>query len=383
MSQTLFTALITLAFTGTAATGHANCIGEEAEAVVPENVIVDSRPLSSEQCELMQQIRAAEFEACEKLDDQELLELTHLMIPIKYQNLAILKIPIKNQTETEQTSEELAGLSIPIKHQNLAFLKIPIKNHTETGQTSDELAGLSIPIKHQNLACLAIPIKNQNEEALFSEEISELDSTTLAGLWIPIKHQNFTMLSSDFMRGTASSYTPAIFHWIEGFPQHNLLKLEDGSEWIFDDADAFVIRSWEPGDTIVLSPKGGMFWGSNFGYILANKSLGSSVSANPYLGPVKFGPNSTWVAGINRTLGQVYLLNGKGDRTVWEVSPSDMYLFKDWAVNDAVIIGENDSWLWWLSSYNSIVFNVNMNHYVRSRQVSSTPHFNDAVSLGG
>ena len=144
-------------------------------------------------------------------------------------------------------------------------------------------------------------------------------------------------------------------------------------EWLFDDRDAETLRSWQPGDTIVVTSKSNIIWGSNYKYLLVNKSLGSSVSVNPYQGPIKFGQFTTWVKGIDKKLGQVHLLNGQGDVTVWEVAPSDMEFFRDWAVNDRVIVGENDSWLWWMSSFSYIIYNVNMNHDVRMRQVSSNP----------
>ena len=130
-----------------------------------------------------------------------------------------------------------------------------------------------------------------------------------------------------------------------------------------------------PGDTIVISPKARWFWGSNYSYVMTNKELGTAIDGNLLLGPVAFGVYSTWIVGIDYNLGQVYLLNGQGERTVWEISNVDLYLFKDWEVNDTLIMGLNDSWFCWLSSYNHIVVNVNMNHTVRARQISSTPNY--------
>ncbi len=171
------------------------------------------------------------------------------------------------------------------------------------------------------------------------------------------------------MTSTASSYSPHLYHWVDSFPAQNVLKLEDGSEWTFDTEEAYIARSWRAGDTVVLSPKSSWFWSSDFSYILTNKSLGSSIDVNPFLGPVAWGPYTVWVAGIDHTKGHVYLVNGQSERSTWVINSSDMYLFKDWAVNDTILIGDNDSWLWWFSSYNHVLINVNMNHNLRAREI--------------
>lgn len=227
--------------------------------------------------------------------------------------------------------------------------------------------------------------QRRQEEAQESEELSDQETVELSagGLIIPIKTHNLTTLASNYMNATAASYSPYLYHWIDGFPQTNILKLEDGSEWIFDaNKDGYIVRSWRPGDTLVIAPMGGWLWGSNYGYVLTNKDLGTSISVNPFLGPIAFGPLTTWIVGIDYNISQVYLLNGQGERTVWEVSNTDQYLFKEWAVNDTIIVGENSSWLWWFSSYNHIMINVNMNHNVRARQVSSSPNFRNGSGGG-
>ena len=216
--------------------------------------------------------------------------------------------------------------------------------------------------------------KNRQEELERTAELEEEDFE-LTSLMIPIKDKDFITLASQSIPQTPTIASSSLYHWIDYFPQDNIVKTEDGAEWVFDKNDNYIMHTWRSGDAIVISPKGRWLWGSNYAYIMTNKTLGTSVDVNLFLGPIAFGSYSTWIIGIDQNNGQVYLLNGQGERTIWEISNVDLYLFKDWEVNDTLIIGQNDSWLWWFSSYNHILVNVNMNHFVRARQISSTPHY--------
>lgn len=224
------------------------------------------------------------------------------------------------------------------------------------------------------LAQTSIPIKWKNED----------HSVDLAITIVPIKYKDLVALTADEFHATAANYSPYIYHWIDSFPQGNIIKVEDGSEWIFNKDQAHIVRDWRSGDAVVVMPKGGSLWGTNYAYTVTNKDLGTSVDVNIFLGPIAFGAYSTWLIGIDMNLGQIYLLNGQGERTVWEVAFEDLFLIREhWATNDTLFIGENGSWLWWFSSYNSIIVNVNMNHYVRVRQVSSLPNYRNAIGLRG
>ena len=226
--------------------------------------------------------------------------------------------------------------------------------------------------------------KNRKAESEVADAVSEEeDSVEVSSLIIPIKDKEYIALASNQMNHTAISISPSLFHWIDNFPQDNIIKTEDGAEWIFDNSNNYLLRTWHLGDTIVITPKGRWIWGSNYSYVMTNKDLGTSIDVNLFLGPVAFGNYSTWIVGIDKNLGQIYLLNGQGERTVWEVSNVDLYLFQDWEVNDTLIVGQNDSWLWWFSSYNHIILNVNMNHNVRARQMSSNPNYISAIGMRG
>ena len=229
---------------------------------------------------------------------------------------------------------------------------------------------------------LPLEVLETMEEARTAEALLEEETEfQLAGLIIPIKHQNEITLASN--TATAASYSPAMYHWIEEFPDENLLKLEDGSEWIFDAGDALVVDAWKAGAPIVVSPKGRFLWGSNYAYVMTNRDTSESVSVNLFDGPVAFGNQTTWIGAVDWVNGRLHVRNAKGERTVWEVAPSDIYLLKEWSSEQSLIIGENTSWLWSLSDHNHIIINVNMNHFIRARPVDSTPYVRATTAMRG
>lgn len=288
---------------------------------------------------------------------------------------------ISVQAENTEMSDQLVSMegnvivnSRPLSKEKKALMEEQYKEEMMEAEEmikngSIDISQTSIPIKwkdHQSAFATKIPIKWKDDE----------NRAELATTIIPIKYKELTALISGDYHATAANFSPYIYHWIESFPQGNIIKIEDGSEWVFNKDQADIVRDWRHGDAIVVMPKGGSIWDSNYAYTVTNKDLGTSVDVNLFLGPLAFGPYSTWLIGIDLNAGEIYLMNGQGERTVWEVYHKDLrYIKEDWVTNDTVFIGENTSWLWWFSSYNSIIVNVNMNHYVRVRQVSSTPNY--------
>lgn len=215
------------------------------------------------------------------------------------------------------------------------------------------------------------------QELQESEEIIQQDELNLSALGIPIRSHYLACITADHLNSTAARYSPYLYHWIDGFPQSNILRLEDGSEWDFEAAsDGRIVRSWRKGDTLVISPYITWFWESNYKYIITNKDLGSSIYVNPLIGPIEYGINSTWVCKIDLKNGKLFLTNGQGEKTSWEVVSSDFDLISNWEINDHVIFGEDTSWLSTFSSFDHIIFNVNMNHNVRARLVSPAFYHN-------
>ena len=146
------------------------------------------------------------------------------------------------------------------------------------------------------------------------------------------------------------------------------VELEDGSQWKL--ADPAIAASWDIHDLIVISPS--RFWSREYNYYLTNTKTGTYVKANLFLGATKtdpFGqvnPYRHFVVNFEPVKRRVTLENG----ATWEIC-SDDFAIDDWAVNDAVIIGVNDSFYDSVfSSYGSILINVPINDHVRAKRIN-------------
>lgn len=157
-----------------------------------------------------------------------------------------------------------------------------------------------------------------------------------------------------------ASYYPVNSHWLTSIADNNFsIEIEDGSHWEVSSSDAFILRRWRRNDPLVITPN--YNWLSSYDYYITNKTDGSYVKANLYVGPIDHGPYSHWIVNIDYFGGHVYLEN----QMVWCVNPQDIYVLRDWVINDHVILGVYDSWF---SSYDHILINVNMDDHIRVKQ---------------
>lgn len=142
--------------------------------------------------------------------------------------------------------------------------------------------------------------------------------------------------------------------------QGDLLQIEDGSYWNIPRSDFSTIYNWRAGDHLHITPN--PFFFSYYTYAIQNISTGTFVLANLSIGPIANGIYTHWITGLNPSSGQVVLENG----TLWKIYGSqwDMNQFVKWAIGDTLIIGSNDRDYY---SHESILINVNLNHYVRAR----------------
>ena len=142
--------------------------------------------------------------------------------------------------------------------------------------------------------------------------------------------------------------------------QGDLIQIEDGSYWDIPSSDRHVLYNWRAGDVLLITPN--PFFFSFYTYAIQNTSTGTFILANLSIGPIANGVYTHWITGLNQTSGQIVLENG----SLWKVCGSDwdMNQFNKWVVGDTLIIGSNDKPY---SSYDNILINVNLNHYVRAR----------------
>lgn len=133
------------------------------------------------------------------------------------------------------------------------------------------------------------------------------------------------------------------------------LEIEDGSIWAISSSDAYTTLNWFSTDLIVITPNHS--WFSAYNFRLTNQNTGESVAANLYLGPFYNSPYTRWIASIDHYSHTVYLNDG----SAWSMSSFDASIVNKWFINDTVIIGVNDGWLY--STSPNILINVNMLNY--------------------
>lgn len=137
------------------------------------------------------------------------------------------------------------------------------------------------------------------------------------------------------------------------------LELEDGAVWKTDLRALSDIFYWSSVDPLVITQN--QDWFSHFHYRLVNLTTGGSVPVNLSLGPILASSYAKFLAHFDFHRGEAILTDG----TCWEICPRDFTRFFQWILNDCILIGSNSGWE---LSYDAILINSNMNHYVRARQ---------------
>lgn len=137
------------------------------------------------------------------------------------------------------------------------------------------------------------------------------------------------------------------------------VEIEDGSVWKISSFDADKVRYWKSTDVILITQNHS--WFSKYKYKLVNETIGSSLEAKLHLGPSKRSEYIRYVIETDIRDG-IAILN---DGTRWKVSSLDKHLFKEWELNDAVIIGYNSGWD---SDCQGLLINVAMNQPIRAEQ---------------
>jgi hypothetical protein len=172
---------------------------------------------------------------------------------------------------------------------------------------------------------------------------------------------------------TISTIRPSnTLYEIKEFPDATTILLDDDSEWCFELLDLPIVDSWKEGQTVVISPKlYWWLWDVKHMYVMTNRDTKQSIDVRLFDGPIAHGQHTPWVAATDWVNGHLYVKHAGGFETTWAVAPSDISLMKEWSSNQSLIIGENTSWLWFFSEHRQIIFNVELNHYIRAHLLST------------
>ncbi|MES2272711.1 MAG: hypothetical protein V4487_00765 [Chlamydiota bacterium] len=176
-------------------------------------------------------------------------------------------------------------------------------------------------------------------------------------------------------------YYPSSVHWLAAVSAlGDSVEIEDGSVWKINSYDSFKALNWHGNEPLVITQN--HRWFSSYNYRLINKNTGSTLEVNLFLGPVKNGEYTRYIVPSSPVISGDILVDIDGnvlapfnpnsglimlsDNTHWELDPSDSSIYRDWAFNDAIIIGSNTGRH--SDRYECILINVNMNNHVRAKQ---------------
>lgn len=169
---------------------------------------------------------------------------------------------------------------------------------------------------------------------------------------------------------------PLAEHSIKSFKvEDRIIELDDGSEWTVDPSDiANLGKTWKIGHTIYISPRKG---DRAKPYQLENQSINRTLKVTPFSGPDIRGPNTNWIVGIDKELGQLYLISGSNNRTSWMIDPAFLPVFKEWKADanelqEVIILSFNKSWAQrnfprLFPSYDYVLLNVRKNSSIPAK----------------
>ncbi|MGE5196484.1 MAG: hypothetical protein ACM3JI_04045 [Anaerolineae bacterium] len=198
--------------------------------------------------------------------------------------------------------------------------------------------------------------KQRRQEALEQTESQHSEQKDEQGSNSTLSQKNLMTLLPD--------YYATRFHWFYGISgtYSDCIVTEDETLWKVSPSDLYKINFWRLSDALTLTMNSGwLFYDRNFDFLLTNTRNGSSVQVTLFIGPVDHGHLSNWIIGISYDRGTVNLKDG----TAWSILRDDRYVFDNWHTDHTIIYGRNDSFF---SSYDTILYNVNMDTVVRAKQ---------------
>lgn len=144
------------------------------------------------------------------------------------------------------------------------------------------------------------------------------------------------------------------------------LEIEDGSVFSVVHGQEYILLNWASSDPITISINQSLFGSGK--YCITNKMTGSYLNVDLKLGPLINNGYTKRIIGIDYYYGELLLEDGGGRRSSWLVDEADLYLIRDFVINQAIIVGENTGRSSWFSSSDSILINVERNRSVRARE---------------
>lgn len=138
------------------------------------------------------------------------------------------------------------------------------------------------------------------------------------------------------------------------------IRIEDGSLWKVIRKDQLEASKWLYQDTLTVTQNNA--WFPDTKYRLVNHNRRTSVAAELIEGPIINGDYTRTIHAFDPYTGIIQL----NDSTRWEVCPYDTSEFRQWNLEDPIIVGFNSGWH--SARYDGLLINVSRNEFVRARR---------------
>lgn len=154
-----------------------------------------------------------------------------------------------------------------------------------------------------------------------------------------------------------TSHQGAIHNLIAVDAQNQWLQIDDASSWYVKPTQARKTAKWNIGDPVILTQNHLPF--SKFEYCATNLNKAETVEVKIKGLPDTKDSHTRSIQAID-PVSKTLTLN---DGTKWKLESLDYQVYKDWAPNDVVILGINDS-IWSKVSYPNLLINVVTYEYI-------------------
>lgn len=160
------------------------------------------------------------------------------------------------------------------------------------------------------------------------------------------------------------SFDPVVFlpedgHFlISASTQRKAITFEDGSVWKVSNSDLYKLLNWKSNDFLFVTQN--RSWFSSYPYRIINHTTKEAVEAYLYEGPVINGEHSNYIFAMDFDVGEIVFADNK----VWDLCEADYSTYRNWALDDLIIVGINTGWR---SEYTHILINATLDSWVRAR----------------
>ena len=140
-----------------------------------------------------------------------------------------------------------------------------------------------------------------------------------------------------------------------------MLELEDESVWVVSAYDKYKLRNWHASDRFILTQNNR--WFSSYQYRLINRSAGSSIEVNLFLGPNVEQEGTLSIVSMRSDGSWMELSDGSR----WQVLHADCNETLTWLPGQVIIIGANSQGD---ETFSELLLNTSLNEGARARNMT-------------